>query len=171
MKQEYSSKNTSINKTKLPAIYNKINWEKIATDWQENNNNKPILLDYGCGRYTNHIRNFVEKLGFEYIGYDPYWTEEINIHECKPAVVVCSNVLNVIKEDKIVKEIMCTLLGFGVPYYITVYEGNNSGIGKATSENSYQRNAALCAYMGLIGIKMKIKKRVLTLQRYTQYIK
>ena len=44
-KQEFTSKNTSINKAKLPAIYNKLNWEFI----KETNKlqiSKPIIIHY-----------------------------------------------------------------------------------------------------------------------------
>ncbi len=172
MDQEYSSKNTSINKNKLPAIYNRINWNKLMEDWKTNHNSeKPIVLDYGCGRYIEHIQKFVEDLGFEYVGYDLYWRNEVDIHECKPAVVICSNVLNVIKEAQIVRSIMLTLYEYNVPYYITVYEGDGKENGKVTSKTSYQRNEPINNYADLVKWDTSIKKKVLTSKEYVKYIK
>ena len=60
--QVITSKNTSINSSKLPAVYNKINWEELWVEWvTQNNGLNPIgiILDYGCGRYTQHIQDFV----------------------------------------------------------------------------------------------------------------
>ena len=61
MKQEFSSANTSINSTKLPAIYNKIDWKKVRNNWYETHDEMswPFVLDYGCGRYTEHINEFL----------------------------------------------------------------------------------------------------------------
>ena len=171
MKQKYSSKNTSINKTKLPIIYSKINWEKLREEWSKKHNTKPIVLDYGCGRYTEHIQKFVENLGFEYVGYDPYWASEVDHKKLNPAVIVCSNVLNVIQENWMIKRIMKHLYRHGVPYFITVYEGDKSGKGRATSDTSYQRNATLHTYAEIVKWEMAIRKHVLTLECYTQYIK
>ena len=73
--QVITSKNTSINSSKLPAVYNKIDWDALMFQWyKEHNGLNPlgIVLDYGCGRYTQHIQDFVNSKGFYYIGYDPY---------------------------------------------------------------------------------------------------
>lgn len=103
-----TSKYTSINSTKLPAVYNKINWDALMSQWcKEHDGENPIgiVLDYGCGRYTDHIQDFVNQQGFYYIGFDPYWndidfTTEINqiskINGGGVVAIICSNVLNVI---------------------------------------------------------------------------
>ena len=60
-RQEFTSKNTSVNKAKLPAIYNKLNWEVInATNKAYAVDN--TVIDYGCGKHTNHIINFLKIL-------------------------------------------------------------------------------------------------------------
>ena len=65
MKQEFTSKNTSINIKKLPAIYNKINWNKLIGK---------TVFDFGCGRPETVliIQNFLEQYDIDYIPYDPY---------------------------------------------------------------------------------------------------
>ena len=61
MKQEFTSKNTSINTKKLPAIYNKIDWEKCRGK---------IVFDYGCGKQEtiNLIQELLEPYDIDYIG-------------------------------------------------------------------------------------------------------
>ena len=75
MKQEFSSANTSINSTKLPAIYGKINWEKVRKKWYETHEEVswPFVLDYSCGRYTDHIKAFLASHSIGLIRHDPYW--------------------------------------------------------------------------------------------------
>ena len=171
--QQYNSANTSINKTKLPAIYNKIDWEKLRKNWYNNHNYMPYVYDYGCGRYTNHIRKFLEEKGFEYVGYDPYWRSEGKwLRKNPPAVVICSNVLNVIAEDNIVKEIIKKLQSYKQPYFITVYEGNGSGIGAVSQKNCYQRNLKTASYRFFYEYKgFAIKKSVITDEKYKKYLK
>ena len=64
MKQEFTSANTSINTKKLPAIYNKIDWNKLIGK---------TVFDFGCGKQEtiNLIRDFLEKYDIDYIPYDP----------------------------------------------------------------------------------------------------
>lgn len=147
--QTYTSKATSINKNKLPAVYNKVRF------------NSRIILDYGCGRYTDHIRKHLAE-SHVYLSYDPYnQPEDVNnvsmftvqnaIKSHTPVDVVLSNVLNVINDD-------WTILGIadvielitektGGTGYVTVYEGNHSGIGKQTGKDQYQRNEPLRSYL------------------------
>ncbi|MGL5750039.1 MAG: hypothetical protein ACRCXT_05900, partial [Paraclostridium sp.] len=58
----------------------------------------------------------------------------------KPDVVVCNNVLNVIEDDKIMNEVLNDLESYGLPVYITIYDGSGSGIGAKTKTGTYQRN-------------------------------
>lgn len=70
-KQEFTSKNTSVNKAKLPAIYNKLNWKFIKeTDKAYFVND--CVIDYGCGKYIDHIKSFLKNKGFYFMGYDLY---------------------------------------------------------------------------------------------------
>lgn len=64
-----TSKNTSINTTKLPAIYNKIDFELLANF---------TLVDYGCGRPETQklIREHLSYYNINFVPYDPYWCTE-----------------------------------------------------------------------------------------------
>lgn len=140
--QKYNSANTSINKNRLPAIYS----YPISAG--------VTVLDYGCGRYTDHIKEYAEVKGVYWTGYDKYNQPEKNNTQALSReydIVLCSNVLNVIEEDEIVKSIIreCVRLAEKEAVF-TVYEGNGTGIGRASSETSYQRNWKLSEYMRLM---------------------
>ena len=130
--QTHTSKNTSVNKENLPRIYSHINWDKLRGK---------EVLDYGCGRYTQHIETLMSLYDIRWYGYDPYWRNAtLNgeaIH-CDPDIVICSNTLNVIKEDLIVSKIHDTIKYGYMPsmgYFIKVYEGNGTGIGRKTKDD------------------------------------
>lgn len=147
MKQTYTSAAMSINSAKLPAVFSKLPEKPIA------------LLDYGCGKYTDHIR--VALPGTAYIPYDKYnqpdavnRRAEIYVRSFQAAGVavdvVCSNVLNVIAEDAVIESIAADIRGIiagGGTAYITVYEGNRSGAGRQTGPDQWQRNEKLSAYL------------------------
>jgi len=141
-----SSKMTSVNSVKLPAIYNKIDWSKVSG----------TVCDYGCGRYTDHIREFLRKKEIGYNGFDPYWYPDGII---EGDIFICSNVLNVIQDEQEMHRVHNVLINSGKPYFITVYEGDCSGMGRVTKVDCYQRNEPLkdYAYNG-----ENIKKKVLT---------
>lgn len=138
--QEFSGKNTSTNYVKLPAIYGKVDWNLL----------KGILVfDYGCGNPTTqkNIKTFLEKKGIDYKGFDLYWDSDdyFNIH--KADLIICANLLCVIKEDEIVQTIINGILVKNKPFIIQVYEGNKSGIGKQTGNDQYQRNLRTKDYL------------------------
>lgn len=135
--QTITSKGTSINKTKLPAIYNKIDWDNVRTGVR--------LLDIGCGRYTDHIKEFVESKGFHYTGYDPYWAPDADLSE-RYDIIICSNVLNVIDDDEAMEALHQQILDRNAVYFITVYEGDGRGIGRKTGKDTYQRNQKTIEY-------------------------
>ena len=60
MAQTFTSSATSINRSKLPAVYSKATLTA------------PMLLDYGCGKYIDHIREHVLSLHKTYLPYDPF---------------------------------------------------------------------------------------------------
>lgn len=148
--QKFTSAKTSINSTKLPAIYKKANLSA------------KLVFDYGCGKYTDHIDAFIRSDRRVYLPYDPYnQPDDVNklsvtyvinaMHVHYPVDVVCSNVLNVIDSEAEIsrichhiEEIVTTTGGTG---YVTVYEGNRSCIGKQTGKDQYQRNAPLQDYI------------------------
>ena len=145
MKQTFTSSATSINKAKLPAVYSKAPLSA------------PVVIDYGCGKYTNHIREAIpDKV---YLPYDPYnQPEKVNKMTMRiakrtlcPIDVVCSNVLNVIDSDEVVQSIVneietIVFKNHGTAYF-TVYEGDRSGIGRQTGPDQYQRNEPLRKYL------------------------
>ena len=99
VRQSYSSKNTSVNSKKLPAIYNKIKWNSFSGQ---------TVLDIGAGKYTQHIKSFLSRWGIHYVPFDPYnCSAEDNLYaSCvHPDVVICSNVFNVIKEKEVIYDL------------------------------------------------------------------
>lgn len=150
MEQTYTSASTSINSTKLPAVYRKA---KLSA---------PFVLDYGCGRYTDHIKAYLNKQGRHFFGYDPYNQPERTNKKTMESLriacdyglmmdVICSNVLNVIDDDRTVLFIAETIENivnktYGTAY-ITVYEGNRSSVGRRTGSDQYQRNEPLRNYL------------------------
>ena len=162
--QKNSSKNTSINVKHLPAIYSKINW-KHYSHFADNYS----VIDIGCGRLETQklIQSELKKHGIQnFYPWDPY-------HECivlpivseyhmanlkENKVVVCTNVLNVIDDDNSLESLiedLCNIIVVRLPdgtyrmnpCYITVYEGNRSGIGRETKKDCWQRNEKLKSYL------------------------
>lgn len=142
MAQNFSSKDTSINKNKLPAVYKKINFEALKRD-----NATPVILDYGAGKFTETIREYCKAQGVIYKAYDPYNGSDEDWNACSPSLIVCSNVLNVIDDDQAMKAVHDYVSSQGCAYMITVYEGNGSGIGAPTKKDCYQRNLPVKAYL------------------------
>ena len=150
MAQTYTSRETSINRKKLPAVYGKAEL------------NARNVFDYGCGRYTEHIREHVESLGKCYFPYDPYNVNPLDNWRSDESVtlllkngvavdVICSNVLNVIDDEEEIRYITDGISNVvrkgGGTAYFTVYEGDRSGVGRATGEDQYQRNERLKDYL------------------------
>lgn len=176
--QTYSSAATSINSTKLPAVYTRVS--DSAYQWADK------LLDYGCGRYIDHLIKYTAKHSsipddryYHYCwwyGYDRFnrpdeWNAqalERFAESDKPFVnrmVFCSNVLNVIDSDDVVKGIAgfltaCAISGAAV--MVTVYEGDKSGIGRETKADCYQRNEKITDYLKYFDKSFMVKKGVIT---------
>lgn len=165
VQSDVTSKNTSINSKNLPAIYNRLDWDALREYWNKITkfNRTPVVLDFGCGRYTDHIEHFLATKGFIYKGYDPFWKSSKENNEaliCEPYIVICSNVLNVIINKETVNDIQRYIRDFSFPaplgknlvkepsfYYITIYAGNKSGIGCMTKPDCFQRNETLDNYI------------------------
>lgn len=165
IQSDISSKNTSINSKKLPAIYNRLDWDALREHWAKLTrfNRTPVVLDFGCGRYTDHIEHFLTTKGFIYKGYDPFWKSKKENYEALSSeayVIICSNVLNVILDEETFNNIQRYIRDFSflAPlgktlvkepsfYYITVYEGDKSGIGYITKPDCFQRNETLDNYI------------------------
>lgn len=146
LKQEYTSKDTCINT--VSAIYKQIGFGMFST-----------ILDYGGGKYDTNAQYMKEERECTVLVYDPYnRTPEHNRKVLKhftnrPAhFVVCSNVLNVIKEDEIILHILrhiYSLMNKNGFLYIKVYERDKSGIGCRTTKG-WQRNQRLVDYIPFI---------------------
>ena len=169
-RQEFSSKDTSINSVKLPAVFGKL--ERLMAE-EGIENIRHIVHDYGCGKYPELAANWCNAHGHGYVGTDPYNqdkdTFEYNsrLAEEYCDIGICSNVLNVIKEDEIVDGILKTLSRYQRAY-ITVYTGNSSGIGAKSKNDCWQRNEKLPAYKARcerLGINCRVKNNVLILQK------
>ena len=164
--QKFSSKNTSVNTKQLPAVYSKINWDKLPKHMLS-------ILDYGCGRDTSYLEEWLNICQHvpHYIKFDPNWCskEENNYaEECIgfANIFVCSNVLNVIDDEKVIEDI-CQKASKHKIYFITVYEGNKSGVGKQSKEDCYQRNERAKDYLRFFPTpqvlgSLTLKKGVLT---------
>lgn len=142
MEQEYSSKDTSIN------VVNKV---YKAYKFRENSR----VLDYGGGKYNTNV-DYMKKKNVDITIYDKYNRDKVNnskaLRNNYYDYIVCSNVLNVIKEDEIIEEIIVHMIQLGkrdTIYLYAIYEGNKSGVGKVTSKG-YQRNQKTSYYMNLL---------------------
>ena len=182
MTQHYTSAATSINSVKLPAIYSKLS--DSAYLWASS------YLDFGCGRYTRHIADHVATKAYEvaqnapreyrghmgiWHGYDAYnQSEEENDVELEAfrseseffnQMVICSNVLNVIDSEETIAWIAARFMAWadaGAAVMVTVYEGDRSGIGRATKTDCYQRNEKIVNYLKYFDKNFTIKKGVIT---------
>ena len=169
--QSYTSRHTSINSRKVPKVYKKLIPDKTHR----------IIFDYGCGKFTDHIVDSLPEY-ITYVPYDPF-NQPYDVNERgirflnylastknrPPMDIVCANVLNVIDDTEVVSEIgklLSTLhneTGCGV--YISVYEGDKSGVGRRTGKDQYQRNEQVQEYQkffpgSLIRDKMIIMERI-----------
>lgn len=143
--QKISSAATSINSSRLPAIYKLVDFAPGS-----------VNLDFGGGKFDNAI-NFVKDRGATLIVYDPYNRSSQHNKDALDIIrsnggadnVVNSNVLNVIAEPEsrlaVIKNIH-TLLKTGGNAYFTVYEGDKSGEGKKTKAG-YQLNKVTSDYL------------------------
>lgn len=150
--QEYSSAETAINgkQGKLPAVFSKANIPDGA-----------LVLDYGGGTVESEqvAQAYLDQFNAKEMLYDPFnQTPEHNrevIKELKANggadVAVCSNVLNVIKEQEVRLDLLNKikkLLKSGASAYISVYEGSGKDEGSATQKGkSFQNNRKLSGYL------------------------
>lgn len=152
-----TSRNTSVNKDKIPAIYSKLVNGVYGTH----------IFDVGCGRWTSHIKKFAKENAMceHWHGFDPFnQTKEHNervtaialnekYFENHPNVFISSNVLNVINSGIRQREYLASIFRMMKDCdecYITVYEGNKSGIGKLTKRDCWQENKKLIEYFELV---------------------
>ena len=144
--QEFSSANTSINSSKLPAVFNKVKF-KPGT----------INLDYGGGKFDN-ATEFLAQQDVTNLIFDKFNRSEDHNRDVIKKVrqnggadtATCSNVLNVIKErdirvNEVIKNIR-SMLKLGGTAYFTVYEGTGAGDSRETKAG-YQLNKKTADYV------------------------
>lgn len=143
--QEFDSAATSINSSKLPAIYKMVNF-----------NEGDVVIDFGGGKFDNAVE-YIKDKGATLVVYDPYnrsaeHNEQVlaTLEENGGAdAAVNSNVLNVIKEPEARQAVLQNikkLLKPGAPVYITVYEGRGDGV-EGPTKSGYQLNRKTEGYL------------------------
>ena len=146
--QKFTSANTSINSKKIPTAF---------TKFRAYGN----VLDFGCGKYTTHIKDYVNAQLASYFPYDKY-NQPDSVNDAAMYVgrkygydtIFCCNVLNVIDSDDVVWIIlhdMYDMLQRRSIMYIQIYEGNKTGIGKQTKTDCFQRNMRTKEYEKFFG--------------------
>lgn len=153
--QTVTSQNTSINTSKLPAIWKKIDFNLVPND--------SIIIDYGAGqkktqtqvqRYLSYALRYSEVDAIYYYSYDPYWNAELEnqaaltfLKNGDCYLCICANVLNVIDDDETIRKIISEVTQ-AKHWVFQIYEGNQKGIGKYTKNNTcYQRNQKVQYYL------------------------
>jgi hypothetical protein len=143
--QEITSTDTSINSSRLPAIYRLVTFTP-----------GDVVLDYGGGKFDNGL-DYLESLGCIAAVYDPfnrsseYNAESLSLIDDNGGadIVLLSNVLNVVKEENARASILTNckkLLKPSGKLYITVYEGKSTGEGSPTTAG-YQLNRKTAQYL------------------------
>lgn len=143
--QKISSANTSINSSKLPAIFRLVKFEPNT-----------LNLDYGGGKFDN-AAEYLAQQNVTNLVYDPYNRSTQHNAEVLQKVrenggadtITISNVLNVIAEPEARLTVLRNakkLVKPGGNVYITVYEGNKSGEGTET-KSGYQLNKSTADYI------------------------
>jgi len=138
VEQEISSAATSINSSKLPAIFKLIQFQKGQ-----------VNLDVGGGRFDN-VAEELAKIGAINLVWDPYNRSAEHNNEVLQKIkenggadsTTCSNVLNVIKEQEARLGVIKNCYKFaksGANCYFTVYEGKLDGAPGLTKAG-YQMN-------------------------------
>lgn len=140
--QGFTSKATSINSRKAPAIYGMKKAVAIMTG--------RAVLDVGGGRYDTAAPVAAE-YGASVAVYDPYNRDsEHNARTLAGAygVAVISNVLNVIDSPAARADVVKLAASKAPVILVTVYEGDGSGQGRQTGADSWQENRRTADYIG-----------------------
>ena len=143
--QEFNSAATSINSSKLPAIFKLVHFRPNT-----------INIDYGGGKFDN-AAEALAKQDVTNLVYDPFNRSKehndmvLDIIEKNGGAdsATCSNVLNVIKEPEARRNVLENISKLVKPngdIYITVYEGSGSAEGKVT-KSGYQLNRKTADYL------------------------
>lgn len=143
--QEYDSASTSINSTKLPAIYRMIKLQPGT-----------VGVDFGGGKFDNAVE-YLRDQDVTLCVYDPYNRSAEHNREVLRTLranggadfAINSNVLNVIKEPEARKGVLENIKKItkpGAPIYITVYEGRGDAK-EGVTKSGYQLNRKTADYL------------------------
>jgi hypothetical protein len=138
-----NSAKTSVNQ--IPALHKSIDWKFGQTN-----------LDVGGGKYET-ATEYLNSKGVNNLVYDPYnRTKEHNTSVLNHFIydsATIANVLNVISTDEERISTLETASSYVKPggiIYISVYEGNKSGVSSISSIETHQENRKLKTYLPLI---------------------
>lgn len=132
LEQEITSAVTSINATKLPALFKKVKWLSGTRN-----------ADIGAGRFTN-VSEFLSKEGVENFRFDPFnmlmeenlaTIKHIHGGQCHTATV--TNTLNVIQCPIARSTIILRAhdaLKPGGTLFVQIHEGDKSGLGRISQK-------------------------------------
>lgn len=143
--QEFDSADTSINSSKLPAVYKLISIPEGT-----------VGVDFGGGKWNNAVEH-IRDLGATLCVYDPYNRTAQHNREMLRTLkanggadwAVNSNVLNVIKEQEARQSVLRNISKItksGAPIYITVYEGRGDAK-EGPTKSGYQLNRKTQDYL------------------------
>lgn len=143
--QEFTSENTSINSGKLPAIFKMVHLEPGT-----------INIDYRGGKFDN-VAEYLAPMDVVNLVYDPYNRTPEHNKEVLRTIrkaggadsATCSNVLNVIKEPEVRRNVLENIRKVVKPegvVYITVYEGSGRG-DEGPTKSGYQLNRKTADYL------------------------
>ena len=101
------------------------------------------ILNYGCGLYGDRHKEMMQQYGIKLINFDKYimginYISDINMEEID--CIICSNVLNVILDEKEISDIIDFFIKSNKDVYISIYEGNSSNKLTLNSKGYWQRN-------------------------------
>lgn len=148
--QKYKSAGTSINVSKLPATFGKLDRLDVVKKGM-------VIADLGGGKFDNAIEWAAKKDAKLYV-IDKFNRSADynakNIKEVKKTgadIVTVNNVLNVIFEKDTREEVLKEAYSYlkkGGTLYILIYEGDGSGEGKETQKgHSWQNNKKTAEYV------------------------
>lgn len=151
LNQEFSSRDTSVNSNRPPAVYGMV--DKIG-GWRVGT----VNIDIGGGKYDTLTQALSDRGVTSYI-YEPYGRTnnenayilaQLQSKELQGDTATCSNVLNVIKEadvrDNVVHQVSKAIKPDGVAYF-TIYEGNGKGRGAVSKNDCWQNNRKTETYV------------------------
>ena len=143
--QRYKSAGTSINSTRVPALFKKIPWC--------NSNAIKKNVDLGGGRYDTATK-YLAEFGVKNVIYDPFNRDfrhnlnvvmDMAINRADTATI--SNTLNVIRERGKRIELLRCAKRWAEVVFISVYEGDKTGTGRQTKKGCWQENRKLEDYI------------------------